>query len=159
MRHASLLAALLALAIVPTVVAAQSASHSVWGPFDPAARHALAAHLPAPKATTSVCGSPPAPVVHLAMEGFYADPSSSIVDERKMAAYRGAVKPIEVFETGIARASDRFVGAGDQDGARCALAWMVRGRTHAQCSMRRPARVAMSGSGDSLPSPRLPKDS
>jgi poly(beta-D-mannuronate) lyase len=126
MRHASLLGALLTLVIVPAVVAAQSASQSVWGPFDPAARHALAAHLPAPTAATSVCGLPPAPVVHLGMEGFYADPSSSIVDERKMAAYRDAVKPIELFETGIARASDRFVRTGDQDGARCALAWMVR---------------------------------
>jgi len=122
MRHASLLAVLVFFAIAPGVAAAQS----VQGPFDPAARHALATRLPAPKSTPSACGEPPAPVVRLAMEGFYADPSSSIVDPGRMSAYHDAAKPIEIFESGIARASDRYVRAGDRDSARCALAWMAR---------------------------------
>lgn len=109
-------------------VAPATAQTAVQGPFDMVARRMAAAELPLPSLKPFVCGAVPAPVVRLDIEGFYADAGrgSSVVDATKMASYRWATKAIDTFETGIARTSDRFVRAGEENVARCVLTWLNR---------------------------------
>ncbi len=79
-------------------------------------------------ATSKPCGTPP-PVVHdLTLEGFYKPgTNSSVVDPERMAAYRAARKPVDVFEKEIVARSDAYVASAPPAvaDARCVLHWLA----------------------------------
>lgn len=72
----------------------------------------------------SACGPVPQAVQDIDANSYYSDSRRSVVDPERKARNEAAVKPVNDYLDGVARAADAFQRGGDAQDARCALGWL-----------------------------------
>lgn len=71
------------------------------------------------------CSAPPPAVRDIDANRYYTDAKRSVVDPVQKARNEAAVKPVNDYLNGVARAASNWQAGRDPDGARCALDWLV----------------------------------
>lgn len=84
----------------------------------------LAATLACAQASAA-CGPAPAVVRDIDANGYYSDSRHSIVDPVRKARNEAAVRPVNDYLDGVARAANAWQRGGAAQDARCALGWMA----------------------------------
>lgn len=77
-----------------------------------------------PMQTPAGCKPVPSPQRDIQLNGFYQAGTSTVVDPARMAAWKAAIKPFDDWLGGAYRYADEYVGKGNAEAGRCAVAFL-----------------------------------